>query len=480
MIKKRFITLAPFLICFFFFIAYSLLSLIRHAHFGSFGFDLGIVDQIVWKYSQFKAPITTIQFYPFTSLLTDHVELIYILLTPFYWIYNSPYTLLLLQTLFITFSGIPVYFLARRRNISIPLSLSLLIGYLSFYGIQNAIWFDVHSIIFGVSFLPWFVYLFETKKSHLAFIPFFLSIISKEDVALLTFLISIVLFITTRKKLSLIFAALSVLYLIVLFVVYFPHFTQDGYRYDNTGGLFADVHLNYLYDSPEKRDVYVYSFGWFGFLSLLSPLFLIPALGEIAHYFIFGNNISAAQGLFMHYRASLAFLLVWPCIETIKRFKKLNSLVIACVILLIVSLLQYKLHVPLTYLSKAWFWQEPESVKNIRESISHLPKDASVVAQNNIVPHIAHRDEVFTLWPEQKKQNETVHCNNEMCSWFRWSGNPKYLLVDTASTWDARHLLTNRDEFIQGIKNLENNKFIKKNYEKGTVVLYIIEKNPNN
>jgi len=102
-------------ICLLFFAAYTTLALIKHAHYLS-GYDLAIADQVVWKYSQLKAPITTIQSYTFTSLLTDHVEIIYLFLAPFYWLYNNPATLLVLQALFVSFSGLPVYLLAKQKK----------------------------------------------------------------------------------------------------------------------------------------------------------------------------------------------------------------------------------------------------------------------------------------------------------------------------------------------------------------------------
>jgi uncharacterized membrane protein len=479
MLQKRLLTGLPFIICFVFFAAYFLLSLIRHLHFGSYGFDLGIVDQIVWKYSQFKMPITTIQFYFFTSLLTDHVELIYILIAPFYWLYKSPITLLFLQAFLIAFSGLPVYYLARKKKITLSLSIALLIAYLCFYGIQNAIWFDVHSITFAAAFLPWFLYFLDSAHMKRAWLAFILAIICKEDVALLTLLISAVYFLTTGKKYALLLSAVSLLYLVSIFAVYFPYFTQDGYRYDNAGGLLADGNPTYFFDTQEKREVYIYSLGWFSFLPLLSPVLLLPALGDVARYFVLGNSIDGAQGLFMHYRASLALLMVWPFIETIRRFTKLNTVFVAIYLVCLVSFLQYRLHVPLTYLTKSWFWTEPESVPHIRSVLAQIPENASVVAQNNIVPHVAQRDEIFTLWPEKRTFTDASVCSSATCDWLKWGGRPQFLLVDTSADWDARHLLVNREEFVKGITNLEKQQYIKKKFQKGNAVLYTIEKQPD-
>ena len=54
----------PYIICFLFFVAYATLSIVRHNHYQSFGYDLGINDQLVWKYSTLQWPITTIDPFP--------------------------------------------------------------------------------------------------------------------------------------------------------------------------------------------------------------------------------------------------------------------------------------------------------------------------------------------------------------------------------------------------------------------------------
>lgn len=481
MFRKKIILASPYIICFLFFVGYSLLSVIRHLHFGSFGFDLGIVDQIVWKYSHFKSPITTIQFYPFTSLLSDHVEFIWIVIAPFYWLFSSPITLLLLQTGLVALSGLPVFWLAKRKGIITILAYTLLVAYLCFYGIQNALWFDVHSNVFATAFLPWFIYFLDKKNNVGAFVFCILAILSKENIALITLLIALVFFVKEKKKftsMAFFIMVISVAYLVLLFLIYFPHFTQDGYRYANEGGILSGIHFAYLYDSQEKRDVLLYSLGWFSFLPVLSPLFLLPALGDVFQYFVLGKSISGAHGLYMHYRATLAILLVWPLIITIQRYKKLNTIYFSIYILLLVSILQYALHVPLTYLTKSWFWSAPESSENIRKIMNKLPKDASVVAQNNLVPHLSQRDNIFTLWPEKRQADGTIKCDSDTCDWFRWVGNPQYLIVDTADTWDIRHLLANREEYTKGLENLKGNGYVKIKYKEGTAVLYTIIKNP--
>src|SRR5438093_1498946 len=133
--------LLPYSICFVFFIAYLTISLVKHNHYLS-GYDLAVVDQVVWKYSQFKAPITT-----------------------------------------------------------------------------------------------------------------FHALLCKEDIGLLTFLISLLLFLQKRQKIFLWYMAFSVLYLLAIFFIYYPHFTHDGYRFQNKGGLLSSVNLTNFANTSDKRDV---------------------------------------------------------------------------------------------------------------------------------------------------------------------------------------------------------------------------------
>lgn len=467
----------PFIICFAFFLAYATLSIIRHMHYGSYGFDLGIADQIAWNYSQFDLPVNTIYHWAFTHTFTDHIEFIYIFIAPFYWLFSDVKTLLILQALVVTASGIPVYLLAKRKGIHPWISLALLISYLMFYGIQNSLWFDVHSLSFAAGFLPWFLYFLDKNYTKWTIIFFLLSIACKEDIALFTFVISFIYFLTTKRKITIFLMLASVLYLLLIFFVYFPYFTESGYRFSNTEGLLSNLQMSYFIDTEEKRKVIFYSLAWFGFLPLTAPLYLLPGFTDTAHYFILGHNVPTAQTFFMHYRVTLALFLVWPAIIAIKKNAVLNNKFIAVYILLVALLLQYILHLPLSYLTKPWFWTEPSGVRNIEKVIQTLPRQASVVSQNNITPHVSQRKVVLTLWPEKKSFSDSP-CGKTECDWFRWSGRAEYLIVDTSPEWDIRHLLTNPSEYKNGLENMEKAGYINKAYQSNTAVLYRVLKHP--
>jgi|GEM_PF-1451038 len=467
----------PLIICLIFFLAYSVLTVIRHNNYQSYGFDLGINDQVVWEYSRFKPPITSIDHVPFIPKTFVHIEAVYALISPFYWIWNDPRMLLILEAGFVCFSGLAIYLLTKHYKIHPWIRFSLLISYLMFYGVQNALWFDVHSATFAASFVAWFLYFLVTNKNKWAIVFFILAITAKENVAGITFLICAVHFIATKNKSAIYFGIVSLIYLGLIFGIYFPHLV-GGYRFENSGGLLSNFDPKLMVDTPEKRDVYLYSFLSYGFLPLLSPLYLIPILGNLASYFVLGSNVSTAQGLFLQYRVGLVPLMSWATIASICRFKWLNNHYLAVYLICSAMLVQYLLHLPLSYLSKKIFWTQPQAAKDINKLLPYIPDNSSLVSQNNITPHVSHRPNILTLWPTTKDFKDNSICDQKTCDWFRWADDPEYLIIDTSKDWDTRHLLTNRDEYIKGLGNLEKAKIIKKYKQAGNAVLYKVMHSP--
>jgi uncharacterized membrane protein len=466
----------PYFICAIFFIAYATLSIIKHNHYQSYGFDLGITDQIVWEYSKFEAPITTVHYYPYTSILTDHVEFIYAPLSLFYWIWDDPRMLLLLQAAAICFAGIPLYLLALNKKIKPLVGYTLLLSYLTFYGLQNAIWYDVHSEVFGASFLAWFIYFLDKKNNYLSLIFFLLTILSKENMPLLTLLVSGVYFLKRRSKQDLLYILFSVLYLFIIFGIYFPHFTKLGYEYASTNGLLGNIDLRDFFNTTSKQEVFLVSLGWFGFLPMLSPLSLIPFIGDLFSYFVIGNNIKEADGLFMHYRVTLGALMEWSTILTIAKLKFFNKWYTSLYLFILILVFQLTLHLPLSYLTKHWFWHEQSAVVNINKLITYLPPNASVVSQNNITPHLTHRNNIFTLWPDIRRFKEDSPCGEKICNWLSWrGGKPAYIIVDTSNMWDIRHFLADRKTFINALTNMQNYGEISIDKQIGNAVIYKID-----
>lgn len=476
-LKNKNITLYVVLVlCLLFFVAYAVLSVVRHVNYQSFGYDLGINNQVVWRYSTFQPPITTSDPFPGESKLVTHVELVYVLLAPIYWIWSSARMLLIADALLMCTSAIAVFLLARKYKLHPLLCIALPFSYLMFFGVQNAMWFDVHSASFAAGFLAWFIYFIDSKKYKAAWVFLLLAITAKENIGILGFLISMVYFYKYKSKQVLLMAIVSMVYLLFIYLVYFPYIIQKEYLYQNSSGLLSNLNPLSMVDSAEKREAIFYSFASFGFLSLLMPIALLPALGDFATYFMLASDLTASHGIFMHYRVTLAPLLILSVILAIARFRKLNTIYIAGYLVLSALVVQYVLHLPLSYLTKTWFWTRPSGAPYIDKLRSGLSQDDTIVAQNNIIPHISRRDKIYTLYPETKKfSTSNSPCGIETCAWFRWAGKPEYLFVDTSMEWDARHLLTDREAYMQALTNMEKAGIIHVHKKIETAVIYTID-----
>lgn len=328
----------------------------------------------------------------------------------------------------------------------------------------------------------WFIYFLDAKNKWLSVVFFFFAITAKENIGLLTFLISGIYFIKDKenRKLLLFFMAASVVYVSFIFFAYFPSIVHIKYLYSNSGGLFSNLNPLTFADTEEKRQVIWYSLLSFGFLPLLSPLALIPAIADLATYFVIANQLPGAQGLYGQYRITLAPLLIFATIITLRRFKRLNTWYVGIYLIICILFAQFVLHLPMSYLTKSWFWYNSPAAKTITQLRNqYLPPAASVVAQNNIVPHISHRNEIYSLYPEKKTFIKDSPCGQKICDWFRWYGNPEFLFVDTSSEWDARHLLTDRPFFLSGLQNIERAGVVTKYKQLGTTILYKVNENPD-
>jgi len=464
--KINFPVLTPILVCVIFFILYSILSVVRHNFYGSFGADLGFMDRQFWQYSHFNL----------SQLIGQaHLEPTSLLLSSLYWVWADPRILIIFQSFIITTSGVAIYLLAKKQKLNSFLCYSILLSYLLFYGVQSAIWFDVHTSVWGSAFFIWFIYFLDTDRKKLTLLSFLLAIGSKENMAAYIFLFTGVYFLLTRKREALFYTLGAASYLFLLFKVIYPATLSSGYSYASSGGLVSGSPLQ-LIDTLVKQKTIFYTFASVGFIPFLFPFYLIPIFGNFSSYFILGREYVAAHDTFMHYRVDLLPLVFSALVFTLARYKWLNNKYIAFYLIFCALLCQYALHLPLSYLAKKWFWTQPGGVVSINKTIKDIPKSSSVVAQNNIYPHVSQREDISLLWPDERTFPKNSPCGQLHCPWFRWTNNPEFLIVDLSPEWDIRHMLQQNSEFTVAVRSMEKEGIIKKYSQNQSTILYKVLK----
>jgi len=426
------------------FFLYSTLSILRHNHFQSGGFDLGLYDQAVWQYSRFLKPYNTIKE---RFVLGDHLTLTLPLLAPLFWLWDDVRILLIFQAFWLSFSSLAIYKLARKRKFSPLTSLNLSFIYSLFYGIQYAIFFDFHPIVIGVGLIAWLVYFLESQQKKLFRLTLVLLLLTQENMGIaLACLGLIYLFKKKYRRLAISLIAGGFVWSLLAAKI-ISHFSNTGFQY------WPEINLSPLkiaidfFNTQEKRQVWLYSLSWFSFLSLLSPGAVLAVLVDLAQYFVTGKEFARMWSPFMHHRAILApFLLlgVLDALELLKK-KRIKPQTVS-ILLVIISLgLQYFFHFPLNKLSKPIYWKNEVWMDDNQALFKTIPQDASIATQQSLIPHLSHRREIYLVWPRKH--------NNDW--WLDFGGNPQYLVVDLHPYQWLTQLLESNENFEAAVKNME-------------------------
>ncbi|MBN2036194.1 MAG: DUF2079 domain-containing protein [Chitinispirillaceae bacterium] len=131
-----------------------------------------------------------------------HTEIIYLALLPFFAVFPSAITLLILQTIAIALGGIAVYAIARRlvRDRVTPIVLALCYWLFPLLAAINLVDFHADAFIIAPHLFAW--YFLRTGRDRWFWVAIGIGILVKEHVFLFNALLGTMLFATDRKRAS--------------------------------------------------------------------------------------------------------------------------------------------------------------------------------------------------------------------------------------------------------------------------------------
>ena len=412
-----------------FIVFFSWLSILRHESFGSGAMDLGYTDQVVWntlhgrpmRFSTFEnasidLPLAT--FRRTDTLLAFHVELILAPISLLYLIYDSPITLLLLQTVGMALGAWPAFRLAREHLGSDTAGIIFALAYLLAPAIQGATMSDFHATSLTASVFLFALFYLERRR----FVPFFIlmvvALLSKEDLSLMVFMIGGYLYVCLReRRLGLIAMAVALSWLVICTQVILPHFSGlasspfldrlaifgPTLRESINCPLREPLLLVRWLSRPEIISYLLSLLAITGFTSLFCPSVLMlcaPAVGIN----VFSNwNWTYSGG--EHYSASIVpFVLVSGIYGTasiarrLSRWRHLPYRRTATTLALFVLAVAGATHYHLGISPPARVFRLPKVTTHHRlgkELLGLIPPGASVSAQSNLYPHLTHRERAY-------------------------------------------------------------------------------------
>ncbi|HEY1349773.1 MAG TPA: DUF2079 domain-containing protein [Ktedonobacteraceae bacterium] len=303
--------------------ALSFQSVLRYATFKATAFDLGNMDQVLWNTIHgrpFQFTNQAIDWYGPPNRLAIHVEPIMLLVSLLYALHSDPRVLLIFQTLALAAGGPAVFLLTRRYLPSWSvLAAVMTMAYLASPALLGINIFDFHPDCLATPLLL-YALLALTYRRYLWFLLLcFFVCACKEDMPLAVAFLGLLLIWKYRlPRLGLALLVGGTLWTALAFKLVIPHFyvgvqpNNFWYRYQFLGSTPLTAILNLLvhpwliFTEIITLDRLYYVFSLLrssGFLALLAPEWLLPALPKFASNFLSSNppNYSGAY----HYNAAI-------------------------------------------------------------------------------------------------------------------------------------------------------------------------------
>ena len=448
------------LLILFFWIIYSYISIIKHLHYQTFTWDTGFFDQLLWKLSRFKEPVSS-----FSNLhvFGDHFQFILLLFVPLYWFPQSIKLLFIAHAFVAVLASLPVYLISLKVNKSKIFALAVSFSMLIFTGFQFAVFDGFHQSVFNPLFYAFAIYGLVFGSNWIYWSSLFGLLITKEEMALLAVSIGIIAFFKGDKGRGLVTIAISLA--TFFFAIYFflpvvqGEYVHSDYGvlgktpFDVVESIFTKpaLFLNLLVFPAAKIRTVFESFFSFGFLPILSPIYLISAVQQFVVRFV--DTVTVHRWINLnHYAFPLASIMAIAAIfsaRTLERiFKSREKLYLFLTLYLICFALaqDYLFHGLVNSLLKADFYVKKQWMRDNDEVLEFIPKGASVATTNNFGPHISQRDEFYLIMEE----NFADYLLFDLAD-----GPNKYSSLDYPKTLKVlkREILSGKYEIIRQVNN---------------------------
>jgi uncharacterized membrane protein len=423
-------------LCLCFFVVACLQSLTLHYNFFSNNADLGFHNHLVYKFSHFKAPSTTLWNVNGTYLSNcfgDHVTGLMPLNSQLYWLFGS-YTLLIVQILYMLIGARGLYKLISFRCKHTGLALFGVLLFFTHYSVYAALDFDAHDNVYGAMFLPWILYHYYRRNLRGFILCLLVFLIARDDMALtgMCMGLSLLIFDWKRERIyGLSCFLISLGYFMLAFYVIIPNlspFAGGGYnawRFAALGNNIPEVMqtvftrplytLSMFVDDPAKQDKFIYFLWTGGALLLFQPrfiLFVFPTFFITCMSYDWG-----LWGNMNHYNIIFSVVLPFVIVLCVYRFRHafIRNALLLIALYLNIQYLNENFFRDWTHFDRifsAEFYHKRKAAPEIREMLGLIPPDAPVSASNHLTPHLAFRDKAY--WFPDINDAEYVAINADM------------------------------------------------------------------
>lgn len=391
-----------------------------------FTWDLGIFNQAFWNtlHGRFLYYTADINIYTKTGcFLGAHFSPILLLILPFYAIYPTAETLLVISTLAVAIGALPVYetanFLLKNEKVAVMLGISYLL-YPALQGVTLS-GFSPESFA-GTLFLFIVYYLIKADFKKLALVVPLGLMTHEASVPVIAFIAIYGMLYHKSAKNKGFQAALVILAICIPYFffaqdmrIFFGWTGQPSLWHEwaligatSTTDLPFKILLNptgaweaLTFDGAAKLLYITFLLLPALFLPLLSLRELIPAFPYLLISLF--SSYRLYYSLEGHYAAFVAPFIFLGFLHGLMRLQRKPRLKISVLKLaklaLLVTVTSLVILLPLIYSQYQVFNVDEENNDVIRSFISRIPQNASVLTQSNIFPHVSSRPDAYTIAP---------------------------------------------------------------------------------
>jgi uncharacterized membrane protein len=436
--------------------SYCAISLSRLVQLNPSSWDLAIYTEYVKQSAHLAAPIADIRTAGF-NLLGDHFQPIVMVIAPFFRVFPSAATLLIVQALLASVSVFPVSQVAREK-LGVGPSRAIAVAYGFSWGLQQMIDFDFHEIAFAVPLLAFSLSALARGRIKAAVCWALPLVLVKEDQGFTVAAIGFYMIIAGRIKAGQFLLIWGFAWSFLAIGVIIPHFNPaHHYDYWSDGGILAPGgHLSviglvrqFFHAWPDKLRTTVVLLLPTAFIALRSPLVLIAVPSLLLRFM---STDTSFWGTIWHYNATVMPILFIAAVDAMARIAAAmradepNGFASwasgrqgtrraimagaqrygAAMMLAIAVPLAFQF--PLSNLWSAQTYRISQHVESAEAAMAKVPDGATVQATLDLLPSLAARTDTF---------------------WIGNSGNPKtqYIVFDGPDS-DYTPAITNVPAFI--------------------------------
>jgi uncharacterized membrane protein len=392
--------------------AFAGFALRRHGSYQSTAYDFGFFDQIIWNTSKGRWFETSFVEYNF---LGQHVEPVLLMFAGMYRLGAGPESLLVAQAAFVGLAAVPLFY-ATRRMTGMPLvALAIAGAYLLNPALHRALDFDFHPELMAPFWIFLGLYFLAAGRPVAAILAAAAVLLLKEDMAVVALMFAIVVWAHGWRRHGAALAAMAITWGTATVFVLMPmvrgggsdlnqrfQYLVDGTAIWNVVPIAAWRGASHLADETLNGAVDLMAAG--GWMALLSPAVVLAAPSAVL------NGLSdhpQQAALDLQYGvASITLLAVATAFAArdIAGGRVLGVSIVARGRGTVPPIVPAFLVV--TALA-AFAFSSPYSPRNphygpgadhrdvIAAAMRSIPDDASVSAQNTLLPHLSQRERIY-------------------------------------------------------------------------------------